>query len=102
MGLYTDHWARHKARERKGTLMALAVVVVGLPGIAGFGAVLEPLGTLDVVVVLIAVSGWIAALVGTVMHYSRVHCPKCAGWYSRGKYLSNCPHCGLRMLQEDG
>jgi len=27
--------------------------------------------------------------------------PLCHTRYSRGKYLVNCPHCGLRMLQDD-
>lgn len=101
MGLYTDHWARHRRHANTCTLQALWVFGVGVPAIAGAGYLLSPLTTFRTTVLVVIAVAWLVALTLLVLRGSRVDCPRCSARYTRGKYLVNCPRCGLRMLQED-
>lgn len=100
MGTYTEHWARHKRLANRCTLQALALVGLGLPSVAALGYLLSPLTNVTTSVLLLAIAAWLAALTVLVVRGSRVECPRCQARYSRGKYLVNCPQCGLRMFQE--
>ncbi|MBK6471246.1 MAG: hypothetical protein IPF94_11085 [Betaproteobacteria bacterium] len=101
MGTYTDHWARYKKNSTRELLKALLLIGVGLPGLAlvgyGLSQVTEYAVPLQVALLVL----WLVALTRLLLHQSKVPCPRCGETYSRGKYLSNCPKCGLRMLQED-
>jgi hypothetical protein len=101
MGLYTDYWAQHKRHANKSTLQALATLGLGLPAVAGLGYLLSPLTDLGTALLLAAVMTWVIALTSLVLRGSKVVCPRCFTRYSRGKFLVNCPKCGLRMFQED-
>jgi hypothetical protein len=74
---------------------------VGLPSVGLAGMLLGPLDNVDTAILGGLLLAWLIALVKVVLHFSKVSCPRCGTRYSRGKYLSNCPSCGLRMLQED-
>lgn len=101
MGLYTEHWERHRKQTLRGTLHALVVVGVGIPTIALVGFLLQPLSHLRTALLVSVAAVWLVLLAGIVVRSSRVDCPRCATRYSRGRFLSNCPTCGLRMLQEN-
>lgn len=101
MGLYTDHWVRYRQRSNRSTLQAVITVGVGLPLIAATGYLLSPLTSLRTAAVLALAAAWLVALTTLLLRGSKVDCPRCQTRYSRGKYLVNCPKCGLRMLQED-
>lgn len=101
MGAYTEHWDRYKKRNIKGTLYALLLFAVGLPAVALVGMWLEPFDTSDTAVFVGLLVLWLSALTILLVRFSKVVCPRCQTNYSRGKFLANCPQCGLRMLQED-
>lgn len=101
MGQYTNHWELHKRQSLRGTLQALAAVAIGVPALAAAGYGLSPLNDRRTVLLLILVAAWLVALTRIVVRASKVTCPRCGTGYSRGKFLVNCPSCGLRMFQED-
>jgi hypothetical protein len=100
MGIYTEHWARHKKNELHGTLYAALVLAVGLPAVAFAGYLLEPLTGLRMAVLLVLITLWLVAFTAVLLRYRRVKCPQCDATYSRGRSVVNCPKCGLRMFQE--
>lgn len=101
MGLYTDHWARYRQQSNRRTLQALLVFGVGLPGIALSGYLLSPLTNVRTALLVAMGAVWLTTFTLLVLRGSRVDCPRCMTRYARGKYLVNCPGCGLRMFQED-
>lgn len=100
MGLYTDHWARHRRNSTRSTLQALLALGLGVPGIAGLGFLLSPLDDLRTGVLVVGIIAWLALLIRLVRRGSQVDCPRCSTRYSRGKFLVECPKCGLGMLQD--
>ena len=103
MGIYTEHWRQHSRRARRGTLIALGIMGLGLPAAAGlaylasFITAFDPTA-LQVGVVLL----WVIALTTAAVRFSRVTCPRCGTIYSQGRgFLVTCPKCGLRMLQDE-
>ena len=100
MGQYTEHWANYKRESNRRTRQLLGVLLC-LPLIAllGFGLSQVTRGAIPVVVGLLL--AWLLVLTRLALRASKVQCPHCPMVHSRGKYLSNCPQCGLRMLQED-
>lgn len=101
MGLYTEHWAQCKQHANTSTLQALLMLALGLPAIAGAGYLLSPLTAAGTTVLVAIIVTWLVALTALVLRGSKVDCPRCSARYSRGKFLVNCPKCGLRMFQED-
>ena len=101
MGIYTEHWARYKKSGTRGLLQALLLIGVGIPGLALVGYGLSQVTKLAVPLQIALLGLWLVALTRLLLRQSKVPCPRCGETYSRGKYLSNCPKCGLRMLQED-
>lgn len=101
MGLYTEYWENYRKRTLRGTLYALALLGLGIPAIAAFGHFLAPLDNFRTALLLTAILLWLAGLVTLVLRHSRVVCPRCDTPYSRGKFVVNCPKCGLRMHQEN-
>lgn len=101
MGLYRQHWESYRKQALRGTLYALAVLGVGVPTIAFVGFLLQPLNHLRTALFVSVAVVWLVLLVGIVVRSSRVVCPRCSTRYSRGKFLVNCPQCGLRMFQEN-
>ncbi|HEY0931216.1 MAG TPA: hypothetical protein VGE27_14945 [Gemmatimonas sp.] len=102
MGIYTEHWDQHRKQARKHLVDFLLLFLIGLPLAIGAAYVgdrfaLEPqllwlLGPLIV---------WLVVFTRLVLRSTGVICPRCGAKYSRGKYLPNCPGCGLPMLQEN-
>ncbi|GAB1343431.1 hypothetical protein MASR1M101_25580 [Gemmatimonas sp.] len=101
MGTYTEHWDRHKRLAVRCTLQALALVGLGLPLVAAVGYLLSPLSELTMFLFALVMVAWLVGFIVLVVRGSRVDCPRCQAAYSRGKYLVNCPRCGLRMFQEE-
>lgn len=101
MGAYTEHWERHKKRSVRGVLYALLVIAVGVPSAAVVGMLLEPLDSIDTCVLIALLVGSLIAFTIILIRFSKVLCPRCQTEYSRGKFVTNCPKCGLRMLQEN-
>lgn len=101
MGIYTDHWARYKKNSTRGLLKALLLIGVGLPCLAlvGYGLSQVTQHAVPLQIALLVV--WLVAVTRLLLRQSKVPCPGCGEVYTRGKYLCNCPKCGLRMLQED-
>jgi len=101
MGLYSDHWTTYKLNSTRGLLHALLLIGVVLPCLAlvayGLSQITEYAVPLQIALLL----AWLVVLTRLLLRQSKVPCPRCGEIYSRGKYLSNCPKCGLRMLQED-
>lgn len=82
-------------------MLRILAIVVCLPVLAVLGYLASGLGEWTTLVLIALLLVWVAVLIREVVKQSKVACPQCQGAYSRGKYLSNCPHCGLRMLQEN-
>lgn len=100
MGQYTEYWSRYTKENARRTLQLLGVVAF-LPVIALGGYGLSQITTRAVPVVIGALAIWLVIVTVFAVRSSKVQCPRCSTAYSRGKFLSNCPQCGLRMLQED-
>ena len=100
MGQYTEHWSKVKRQSLSSTLHALLVLAVGLPAIAGLGYLLSPLDDLRTAFFLLVIVCWLVLFTTVILRGTRVLCPRCDTKYSRGKYLVNCPKCGLRMYQD--
>jgi cobalamin biosynthesis protein CobD/CbiB len=100
MGQYTEHWTKYKRESHRRTLHLLGVLLV-LPVIATLGYALSQFTDWATPVVGGLLIVWLLAFISLALRSSKVLCPRCSTSYSRGKYLSNCPKCGLRMLQED-
>lgn len=101
MGLYTEHWIRYRKHTLRSTLHALLLFGLGVPAIAATGYLLSPLDDMRTAVLLTVIVAWLAAVTVLAVRGSRVDCPRCGTRYSRGRFIVNCPTCGLRMLQED-
>ncbi len=82
-------------------MLRILAIVVCLPLLAILGYWASALGEWTTLVLVALLLVWLVVLIREVVNQSKVNCPQCKGIYSRGKYLSNCPHCGLRMLQEN-
>lgn len=100
IGIYSDHWREYERSSRLG-LLRILVIVLCLPVLAALGYVTSRFGEWTTIALVVLLVAWLVALTLAVVQQSRVTCPQCTGRYSRGKGLSNCPHCGLRMLQEN-
>ena len=100
MGQYTEHWARYKQESSRSTLRLFAILLC-LPLIALLGFGLSQVTQWAVHVVVGLLLAWLVVLTRLALRSSKVVCPRCTTVFTRGKYLSNCPQCGLRMLQED-
>lgn len=101
MGLYTEHWNRYRQHNARATLRVLAVLVGGLGGIALLGFLLGPLTDVRMAILGGALVVWLVGFIGMAVRANGVVCPRCSTKYARGKYLTACPQCGLKMLQED-
>ena len=102
MGAYTAHWDAFRKNSLKGLCYLGLLLVLGLPGTAlvAYG-VNQLTGEYPFYLHLGLLSVWLVAFTWLAIRYSRVICPRCRTQYSRGKWLSNCPRCGLRMLQDE-
>jgi len=101
MGRYSDHWARYRKDHTRGTLQVLALVGIGLPAIALCGYALAQLTVHATPLQLALIVAWLAAFARLLIRASKVVCPRCGTRYTRGKHLSDCPTCSLRMMQDD-
>lgn len=102
MGLYTAHWDQYKRDSVRWLRWLLALFALGLPFTALVAVGMERwTGTYPVVLHLSLLVAWLVAFTWLLVRSSRVGCPRCGARYSRGKWLSNCPQCDLRMLQEE-
>jgi MFS-type transporter involved in bile tolerance (Atg22 family) len=102
MGIYTAQWAEQRKTAKKNIVKFLILFVVALP-IAVLASYLAERFSLQpaIVFLLAPLLAWLIAFTVLVVKSSRMICPRCSTRYSRGKYLSNCPKCDLRMFQED-
>lgn len=99
MGRYTQHWADYQRATNRRTLRLLGVLLL-LPVIALVGYGLSGFGW-GLYVLLALLAAWLVLFTRLALRATPVTCPQCAATYTRGKYLVNCPQCGLRMFQED-
>lgn len=100
MGQYTEHWEKYKRASARDTFRLLRLILcVPVIGLVGLG--LSQVTDWAVPVLIGLLVAWLCVFTLFCVRASRVLCPQCSKVYSRGKYLCNCPHCGLRMLQED-
>jgi len=102
MGLYSAHWEAYRKESRKGVCYLGLLVGLGLPATAlvAFG-VGRLTGGYPIRLHLGLLVVWLVATTLVAIRYSRVRCPRCGTTYTRGKWLCDCPQCGLRMLQDD-
>jgi Mn2+/Fe2+ NRAMP family transporter len=100
MGQYTEHWAKYRTDSNRSTFRMLGVLLC-LPIIALVGYGLTQFTEWALPALGVMLVAWLVVLVRLALSSSKVPCPRCSTVYSRGKFLCNCPHCGLRMLQED-
>lgn len=100
MGKYTQHWAEYSRLSNRRTLQLLRFLLL-LPLIGAIGYGLSTLGDWSIYVTLALLFVWLVIFTRLVLRSTKVICPQCSTAYSRGKYLVNCPNCGLRMFQED-
>jgi uncharacterized membrane protein len=102
MGVYSAQWEEQRKQARKNILKFLLLFVVALPIAVLTSYLSEKLSFEPAIFFLLApLVAWLAAFTVLAIRSSRVVCPRCNARYSRGKYLSNCPKCGLRMFQEN-
>jgi hypothetical protein len=101
MGIYSENWEKYKKESLRWLLRLALLIVLGLPATALVTIVVDRVtGNYPVYLQLTLLAIWLAALIVAAIRASRVICPRCNTVYSRGKWLSNCPQCGLRMLQD--
>ena len=100
MGQYTEHWAEYKRESNRRTFQLLGVLLF-VPAIGLLGYSISGITDWAIHVVITLLVVWLVAFTRLALRASKVPCPRCSTIYSRGKYLVNCPKCGLRMLQED-
>ena len=100
MGQYTRHWEQYRHRTKQRTLRLLGVLLV-LPVIALVGYGLSQLTAWATYVQGALIVAWIAVFVRLAIGGAQVECPRCNNTYARGKFIVDCPKCGLRMFQED-
>lgn len=100
MGKYTQHWAEYSRRSNRRTLQLLGVLLL-LPLVAALGYGLSSLGDWSIYVTLALLVVWLVVFTRLALRSTKVSCPQCATEYARGKYLTCCPTCGLRMFQDD-
>lgn len=102
MGSYTEHWNQYKRQSVRGVVYLLLLFAVGLPltAIAALG-VQKLTGTYPFHFHISLLIVWLVSFTVLAVRYSRVVCPRCNAKYSRGRWLCDCPRCGLRMLQDD-
>jgi len=102
MGHYSAHWEAYRKESRKGVCRLGLLVGLGLPATAlvayGVG---QLTGEYPIRLHLGLLVVWLVATTLVAIRYSRVRCPRCGTTYTRGKWLCDCPQCGLRMLQDD-
>lgn len=102
MGKYTEHWNDYKRSTVRGLLYLLALFVVGLPLTALIAVGIQHFtGSYPVYLHIGLLLIWLMAFCVLVVRSSRVVCPRCGTRYSRGRWLSNCPQCDLRMRQDE-
>ena len=102
MGTYTDHWQTHRRTGRRGTLVVLAWLVVGLPLTAVVALGVERLtGSYPGYLHAGLIALWLVVFTVLVLRFSRVLCPRCGTRYSLGKWVMRCPSCGLAIGQEE-
>jgi len=102
MGIYSEHWEKYKKQSLNWLVRLGLLVVIGLPALVLAAlAVGRVTGNSPAYFQLGLLAVWLIAFTWTALLSSRVVCPRCNTQYSRGKGLSNCPHCGLRMLQDE-
>lgn len=99
-GRYAQHWHDYRAASSRRTLRLLGVVLL-LPLLALGGYALARVTEWAMPILMVLLAGWLACFTCLALAASRVTCPRCATVYTRGKFLCDCPACGLRMLQED-
>lgn len=100
MGQYTAHWAEYKRSANQRTLALLAFLLL-LPLIALLGYAMSAITDWSVHITVVLLIVWLAMFTRLAIRASKVPCPRCSAVYSRGKYLVNCPQCGLRMFQDE-
>lgn len=102
MGMYSEHWNDYRKESLKGLWTLGLLVALGLPGSARVAwGVSQFTGDYPFVLHAGLLIAWLVAFTLLAIRYSRVTCPRCRTTYSRGRWPSNCPRCGLRMLQDD-
>jgi len=102
MGIYTEHWNKYKRNSVRGVVYLLLLVAAGLPFTALVALGVEKLiGSYPFYLHICSLLLWLIAFTALAVRYSRVVCPRCDTTYSRGRWLCNCPKCGLRMLQDE-
>ncbi len=102
MGTYTDHWNKYKRESVRGVIYLLLLFAVGLPltALVALG-VQRFTGTYPFYIHIALLLFWLISFTVLAVRYSRVVCPRCSAKYSRGRWLCDCPKCGLRMLQDE-
>ena len=102
MGTYTDHWNRYKRESVRGVIRLMLLLGVGLPLTALVALGVQRLtGEYPFHLHISLLIAWLVAFTALAVRYSRVVCPRCDEKYSRGRWLCDCPKCGLRMLQDE-
>lgn len=102
MGTYTEHWQAHMRKTRKDTLVALLIVVIGLPATAGIAWLVgRATGEYPVLVHVGLLVAWLVVLTVHLLRSSKVACPRCSTVYAQSKFQLQCPSCGLKILQEE-
>jgi ribosomal protein S27AE len=72
-----------------------------LPLLALLGYAMPERGGWSIFVILALLLVWLLGIVRLALRATKVSCPACLTVYARSKYRMHCPHCGLRMFQED-
>ena len=102
MGIYSEHWDKYKKESRKNLLLLGLLIVLGLPATAVLAFFASRFtGEYPFYLHAGLLVAWLVVFTLLAIRSSRVICPRCDTTYSRGKGLSNCPQCGLRMLQDE-
>jgi hypothetical protein len=102
MGTYTDHWKAHMRKTRKDTLVALLILVIGLPATAGIAWLVgRATGGYPAVLHMGLLVVWLVVLTRHLLRSSKFVCPRCSTVYAQSKFQLQCPACGLKILQEE-
>lgn len=102
MGTYTNYWNQYKRQSVRGVTHLLLLFAVGLPLTALVALGVQKLtGDYPFLLHISLLVVWLISFTVLAVRYSRVVCPRCSARYSRGKWLCDCPKCGLGMLQDE-
>ena len=101
MGKHTRYWQDYSRAQARGALRLFVTIAAWAAAVMVLTIAHEQLGRAFPWVIGAAFAGLVASILYLSRHAYRVVCPECNTVYQRFKWHGQCPHCGLKLLQEE-